>query len=39
MQRFQKLLFLSLIWALSTRGPLSAQIPLKPEDTVVCYGN
>ena len=39
MQRFQKLLFLSLIWALSTRGPLSAQIPIKPEDTVVCYGN
>ena len=39
MQRFQKLLFLSLIWALSTRGPLSAQIPLQAEDTVVCYGN
>ncbi len=39
MHRFQNLLFLSLLWVWTTRGPLSAQIPLKPEDTVVFHGN
>ena len=39
MHRFQKLLFLSLIWAWTTRGTLSAQISLKPDDTLVFHGN
>ena len=39
MHRFQKLLFLSLIWAWTTRGTLSAQISLKHDDTLVFHGN